>query len=69
MPEPLTPTCPRCHQPPIMVLAGGGQAFCGTDDCPVVTWSPLQTAEEFEATAQPLQVTDADGNPVDWPEA
>ena len=67
MPEPLTPTCPRCHQPPIMAFCR--QAFCPTDDCDVFTWDPFKTAEEFEATARPLRVTDAEGNPVDWPGA
>lgn len=44
-----TPVCPRCGQPPIMVLDEGRQAFCGTEGCAVMAWNPTQTPEELEA--------------------
>lgn len=34
----LTPRCPLCGQPPVMVFGGGTQAFCGNDDCHMFTW-------------------------------
>lgn len=49
-------------------MAFRGQAFCGTDECDVLTWNPTQTVAEFEANARPVTPTDADGNPVDWPD-
>lgn len=48
---------PACDQPPWAVMGGGTQAFCGTDDCAVMTWNPQVTAAEFEATAEPIQLT------------
>ena len=46
MPEILTPCCPLCGMPPFLLLGGGTQAFCGTDDCRVFTWNPALSAEE-----------------------
>lgn len=57
---PPTPRCPRCDQPPRFLMGGGTQAFCGTDDCAVMTWNPQVTAAEFEATAAPTQLTRED---------
>ncbi len=59
MAEPLTPTCPRCHRPPVILLGGGRQAFCGTDDCEVFTWDPMESAATFEADARPIQIIDS----------
>lgn len=53
-----TPDCPLCGQPPYMVMGGGTQAFCFTDDCPVLTWNPAETREHFLATAQQVQITE-----------
>ena len=46
-----TPRCPHCGQLPEMILADGHQAFCGTDDCRVLTWDPFLTAEENTANS------------------
>ena len=46
MAEALTPHCPWCGQPPYMVMGGGTQAFCGTDDCNCLTWDPSKSAAE-----------------------
>lgn len=36
----LTPHCPLCDWPPVMMLPGGIQAFCGNDDCTLLCWNP-----------------------------
>jgi hypothetical protein len=57
MDEPKTPNCPLCGQPPYMVMGGGTQAFCGnTDSCPVMTWNPMDTREEFLRTAKQIDI-------------
>jgi hypothetical protein len=57
MPEPLTPNCPLCGEPPMMIMGGGAQAFCGNDDgCTLLTWDPSKTLDE--------NLMDARG--VDW---
>lgn len=35
-----TPACPLCGEPPVFLLGGGTQAFCGNDDCTLLTWNP-----------------------------
>ena len=40
MAEILTPRCPLCDSLPMMVFGGGTQAFCGNDDCTLLTWNP-----------------------------
>ena len=42
----LTPLCPLCSEPPIMVLGGGTQAFCGSDDCVLLTWNPSLSLDD-----------------------
>jgi len=32
-----------------MALAGGEQAFCGNDECHVLSWNPTLTLEELQA--------------------
>lgn len=44
--DPAGLKCPLCSQPPRWLLGGGTQAFCGTDDCKVVTWDPTRTIDE-----------------------
>lgn len=35
----LTLVCPLCCQPPLLVLDGGHQAWCGNENgCNVITW-------------------------------
>lgn len=36
--------CPGCGQPAAVAYAQ--QAFCGTDDCKVITWNPSKTLDE-----------------------
>ena len=47
----LTPDCPLCGQPPIKMMGGGTQAFCGNDDCRLLTWDPTKSAEGNLANA------------------
>jgi hypothetical protein len=41
-----------------MALAGGEQAFCGNEECHVLSWDPTQT----------LEVLQADMDVVNWSE-
>jgi len=43
--EILCPSCPVCGQPPHPVSMPL-QAFCGNDDCNVLTWNPTKSAEQ-----------------------
>jgi len=42
----VTPDCPFCGQPPVMIFGGGTQAFCGNDDCTLLKWDPSKTLDE-----------------------
>ena len=46
MSEILTPDCPVCGQPPVMVFGGWTQAFCGNDDCNIVCWDPSKSLDD-----------------------
>lgn len=39
--------CPVCDQPPIFMLGGGTQAFCGNEECRVFTWDPTLSRDEL----------------------
>jgi hypothetical protein len=55
--EILTPRCPLCDSEPFMVMGGGTQAFCGNrDGCPVMTWNPMDSREEFLRTAKRVRI-------------
>jgi hypothetical protein len=56
MPEILTPDCPMCGEPPMMVFGGGTQAFCGNDYCPVFTWDPSKSRDHFLETAREISI-------------
>ena len=59
MPEPLTPGCPMCGEPPFLLMGGGTQAFCGTrEGCPVMTWNPMDSRETFLRTAKQIEIKD-----------
>jgi hypothetical protein len=59
MPELVTPTCPLCSQPPVIVLDVGRQAFCGSDDCPVLTWDMSTPLDELLTTYQSVSLDEA----------
>lgn len=62
----LTPRCPVCDEEPMMVMGGGTQAFCGTDDCQVLTWDPSKSRAHFFATAKRVDLppmADDEGKP------
>ena len=44
MAEVLTPRCPLCDGPPMMVVAD--QAFCGTVDCSLLNWTLTMSLDE-----------------------
>lgn len=46
MAEILTPACPVCGKPPVMVFGGGSQAFCGNDDCSTLCWNPMKSLDD-----------------------
>jgi hypothetical protein len=55
--EPKSPNCPVCGEPPMMVMGGGTQAFCGNvGGCPVMTWNPMDSREEFLRTAEQIEI-------------
>jgi hypothetical protein len=41
-----TPCCPLCGKPPMLVLAGGAQAFCGTEGCRIIIWDATASMDE-----------------------
>jgi len=41
--------CPGCGRHAMMILGGGTQAFCGSDDCSILMWDPTKTLEELMA--------------------
>lgn len=47
MSEPIGMSCPGCNQPPLWLLGGGRQAFCGTHSCRVFIWDPADTMDEM----------------------
>ena len=55
--EPIGLRCPVCDRQPFMIMGGGTQAFCDTDDCPVFTWDPAKTRAWFFANASEVTVT------------
>ncbi len=54
--EPVGLHCPGCGRPPIWVFGGGSQAWCGTDDCPILTWNPRLTLAELNAGAKMIDL-------------
>ena len=47
MAELLTPDCPLCGEPPVMMIGGGTQAVCGNDgDCPLIFWDATKSLDE-----------------------
>lgn len=63
MPEILTPLCPLCGQPPMMVMGGGTQAFCGNDDgCTLLTWDPSLSLDENLMNARGVDWEPTEGN-------
>ena len=53
----LTPDCPWCRQPPMMVMGGGTQAFCGTDDCNCLTWDPSMSEAQNRRNVKVIDTT------------
>jgi len=43
------PSCPVCDQPPLFVLGGGTQAFCGNEECRALSWDPTLSRDELLA--------------------
>ncbi len=56
--------CPGCGEQPVFLFGGGTQAFCGNDNgCPVITWNPEETAEQFWASAKQIDLSGGGGDP------
>lgn len=45
MAEPVGLICPGCEQPALLALSQ--QAFCGNDECPIISWNPEKTLDEL----------------------
>lgn len=56
MADPVGLKCPGCGEPPVWLLGGGHQAFCGTDDCPWFTWDPAKTLAELNAAQKVIDI-------------
>ena len=59
MAEILTPGCPWCGGPPLLVMGGGTQAFCGNDDCDCLTWDPSKTDAANRRNANVVDLTES----------
>jgi hypothetical protein len=42
-----------------MVMGGGTQAFCGTDDCGCLTWDPSKSEAENRRNVNVVSLTDS----------
>lgn len=60
MTEILTPTCPVCGHPPMMVFGGGTQAFCGNGDCRLLSWTPTLSLDENLLDAEVVRFGEGD---------
>lgn len=47
--------CPGCGHLAVF-LVGDRQAFCGNDDCVVLTWDPAKTVAELEANMHEIDL-------------
>lgn len=54
--------CPGCGEPPFLLMGGGTQAFCRTDDCPWFTWDPTKTLAEINASQQVIDLGGSQGS-------
>lgn len=54
--EPVGLNCPGCGEDPVFLFGGGTQAFCGTDDCPILTWNPTKTLAELNADSKAIDL-------------
>lgn len=43
--EPLGPRCPLGRDHEVMLIVGGGQAFCRDDACKIVMFDPTQSLD------------------------
>jgi hypothetical protein len=68
VPRVLTPRCPVCDSPPVMVFGGGTQAFCGNDDCSTVTWNPAESLDDNLLDVHFVELR-SPGNLTDDPQA
>ena len=62
-----SPVCPMCGELPMLVTGGWTQAFCDTDSCPVFTWNPHDTPEEFRRTAKQIEIKPSAGQGEEGP--
>jgi hypothetical protein len=46
MPEILCPRCPLCDRPPLFIVDGSVQAFCGNASCEIMCWNPTVSLDE-----------------------
>jgi hypothetical protein len=59
--EPAGLKCPGCGEQPVLLMGGGTQAFCGTDDCPWFTWDPTKTIEQLLAEVKVIDLSGFQG--------
>ena len=62
MAEILTPRCPLCNHLPAITIPGGIQAFCGNDDCVLLTWNPTKSLDDNLMAAGVARWEPTEGN-------
>ena len=62
MSEIRTPDCPVCSQPPVIVIPGSTQAFCGNGDCNVLMWNPSKSIDDNLLDAGFVDLLQQDGS-------
>jgi hypothetical protein len=59
MSDPQGYLCPGCGQVADLVLVGGGQAFCGNDECHVFCWNPAKSLTELFGNMEQVELPKA----------
>ena len=55
-----TPDCPLCGAPPMFAVGAMTQAFCGNEECRVLSWNPRRTKAQNEADSAVIEL------PAQW---
>jgi hypothetical protein len=52
----MTPFCPLCNRPPVLVFSDGKQAFCGNDACTMFVWDSTMGLDDNLMAARELKL-------------
>ena len=59
--EILTPRCPLCDGPPMALIPGLEQSFCGNDECTLLCWTPAKSLDANLMDAGVVKLPPAEG--------